>query len=334
VSGRPDKFKTILIIATGLAAVLIGLAAFLLLWPWPAVKSVPVSIKISTGVLHGTLLVPAGEPPFPAALIIAGSGPTDRDGNSGLIPGQNNSLKMLAEALAARGVATLRYDKRGIGQSRMPGVSESSFRFDHFVADAAAWVKLLKSDKQFKRVVVIGHSQGSLVGMLAARRAGADALVSLAGIGRPAWQVFLDQLRPKLRLDQLAVVTTVLEDLRQGRKTTVPGQYPGLAGLFRPSVQPFLISWFKYQPARELARLQIPVLIVGGTTDIQVPVAEARILAKADPRARLVIIKGMNHFLKSVPLDMGLQIKSFGDPHLPLAPGLVEAISRFILTGN
>lgn len=331
MAGRPDNRRLYLIITTGLAVVLIGLAAFFLFRRGPAVSSIPVTLQISTGVLHGTLVLPVRKPPYPAALIIAGSGPTDRNGNSRLIPGQNNSLKMLAQALAGRGIATLRYDKRGIGQSRMPGMSESSLRFDHFAADAAAWIRLLKRDKRFKRVVVIGHSQGSQVGILAVRRAGADALVSLAGVGRPAWQVFLDQLRPKLSLDRLAVAVIVLEDLRHGRPTTVPGRYTWLARLFRPSIQPFLISWFTRDPARELSRLGVPILIVGGTTDIQVPVAEAKILAKADPRARLVIIKGMNHVLKSVPADMGRQIKSYGDPDLPLAPGLVEAISRFVL---
>ncbi len=309
---------------------LIGLAAFFLFRRGPAVSSVPVTLQIANGVLHGTLLLPARRPPYPAALIIAGSGPTDRDGNSRLIRGKNNSLKMLAEALTARGIASLRYDKRGIGRSRSAMRRESDLRFDRLVADAAAWVKRLKGDRRYSRVVIVGHSQGSLVGMLAAARAGAAGFVSLAGVGRPAWQVLLDQLRPKVSLDQLAVITTVLEDLRRGRRATIPDRYPGLAALLRPSIQPFLISWFRYNPARELGRLRVPILIVGGTTDIQVPVSEAKILARANPRAGLVIIQGMNHVLKSVPPDMTRQIRSYGDPSLPLAPGLVAAVSRFV----
>jgi pimeloyl-ACP methyl ester carboxylesterase len=326
VAGRPDKFKTILIVAVGAVAVLLAAVAIIHFWVRPGVRSVPVTLATSTGTLYGTLLLPARWPPWPAALIIAGSGPTDRDGNSRLLRGKNNSLKMLAQSLAARGIASLRYDKRGVGRSRSAGRRESDLRFDRFVADAAAWVRRLKGDRRFSRVVIVGHSQGSLVGMLAAARAGADGFVSLAGAGRPAWQILMDQLRPKVSLDRLAVITIVMDDLRRGRASIVPKKYPGLAALFRPSIQPFLIGWFKYDPARELARLTVPILILGGTTDIQVPASEARILARANPRARLKIIKGLNHVLKAVPPDMTRQLRSYGDPSLPLAPGLVEAI--------
>ncbi|MBU0513224.1 MAG: lysophospholipase [Proteobacteria bacterium] len=296
-----------------------------------ASRSVPVFLKTPTGTLSGALLLPDRRPPYPVALIIAGSGPTDRDGNSRLIRGRNNSLKMLARALVFRGIASLRYDKRGVGQSRGALGHESDLRFDHFVQDAAAWVRRLKRDKRFGRVVVIGHSQGSLVGMLAARRTGAYAFVSLAGAGRPAWKVLRDQIRSKASPLSMIIIETILDQLRRGKTTDLARQYPGLNVLFRPSVQPFLIGWFRYDPARELARLRIPILVVGGTTDIQVPVSEAKLLARANPRARLKIIPGMNHVLKPVPSNPRRQFLSYGDPSLPLAPGLVEAVIRFIL---
>ncbi len=296
-----------------------------------ASRSLPAAITTPTGTLRGTLLLPAGRPPWPVALIIAGSGPTDRDGNFGLIRGKNNSLKMLAQALAARGIATLRYDKRGIGGSRQAATRESDLRFDHFVADAAAWIRRLEQDRRFRRVIVIGHSQGSLVGILAARRAGAQALVSLAGAGRPAWQVLREQVRSQASPLGAIIVETILDQLRRGRTTDLPRHYPSLTLLFRPSVQPVLIGWFRYDPARELARLRIPILVVNGTTDHQVPVSDAKLLVKANPRARLVIIKGMNHILKLVPDDPKRPFLSYGDPSLPLAPKLVEAVSRFIL---
>src|ERR1043165_3945869 len=83
-----------------------------------------VTLTTPTGALHGTLLVPASTRPVPLAVIIAGSGPTDRDGNSPMLQGKNNSLKMLAEGLAARGIASVRYDKRGIAGSAKAGGNE------------------------------------------------------------------------------------------------------------------------------------------------------------------------------------------------------------------
>ena len=154
------------------------------------------TLETPTGTVHGTLLLPAGRGPHPVALLIAGSGPTDRDGNSAALPGQNNSLKLLAEGLAERGIASLRYDKRGIAESAAAAPSEADLRFETYVEDAAAWVGQLHADERFTSVTVIGHSEGSLIGMLAAPEA--DAFVSVAGIARPAPEVLRDQLRPQL----------------------------------------------------------------------------------------------------------------------------------------
>lgn len=291
----------------------------------PAEES--VRLETATGTLHGTLLLPGGRGPHPAALIIAGSGPTDRDGNSSFLSGPNNSLKYLAEGLSARGIASLRYDKRGIGQSAIPDGREEDARFDHYVDDAAGWAATLAEDPRFSTVTIVGHSEGSLIGMMAARKAGADGFVSIAGVGRPAAEILRRQLWT-LPDPLFQESEQILSRLEAGQ--TVESVSASLAVVFRPSVQPYLISWFRHDPAEQLALLSIPVLLVQGTTDVQVEVSEAEVLKSAKPDAEYVLIEGMNHLLKEVSLEPAKQHAAFVDPSLPVVPRLVEAVSTFI----
>ena len=288
----------------------------------------PIRLETPSGVIHGTLLLPGARTPAPVALLIAGSGPTNRDGNIGGMPGGNNSLKLVAEGLAKQGIASVRYDKRGIGESAAAAPGEADLRFENYVDDAASWIRQLRQDQRFSTVTVVGHSEGSLIGMLAARQAGAHAFVSVAGIARPASLILRDQLRPRLPPDLWKESERVLASLESGRTTdSVP---PMLAALYRPSVQPYLISWIRYNPAEEIARLSVPVLIVQGTTDIQVTTGEAQALKQARPSAELLIVEGMNHVLKAVEADQGKQIASYTDPALPVASELVGRVSTFI----
>jgi pimeloyl-ACP methyl ester carboxylesterase len=245
-----------------------------------------------------------------------------------MLPGPNDSLKMLAEALAANGTASVRYDKRGIGASRAAGLEERDLRFDTYVDDAGAWITRLKNDPRFSSVFVIGHSEGSLIGMLAARAAGAHGFISIAGTARPAADLIRAQLAGKLPDDLAAASERTLKELVAGR--TVDDPPVALAALYRPSVQPYLISWFRHDPAAEIARMEMPVLIVQGTTDIQVPVEDARARAKAGKGAKLAIIEGMNHVLKLVGEDKAAQVASYGRNDLPIAPKLVDAVVEFI----
>jgi hypothetical protein len=286
-----------------------------------------VRLETPTGILYGAIEVPGGESPFPVVVMHAGSGPTDRDGNSAAIRGKNNSLKMLAEALAERGIASLRYDKRGIAESAKAAPKEEDLRFETYAADLVAWGKQLRADKRFSKIVILGHSEGALIGTLAAQELPADAFISVAGAGKPAGQIILEQTRaapPDLKKRTEEIVA----ELDQG-KTAAEIPQP-LAPLFRPSVQPYLISWFRYDPAKELAKLKSPVLIVQGSTDIQVTADDARLLAAATPGAKLVLIEGMNHVLKNTPSDLAAQLASYGDPELPVAPRLIEEIAGFV----
>jgi alpha-beta hydrolase superfamily lysophospholipase len=288
-----------------------------------------VTLTTAAGQLAGTLALPAQAAKVPVALIIAGSGPTDRDGNSALLPGHNDSLRMLAAALAEHGIASLRYDKRGIGASAAAMTAESDLRFDTYVDDAAGWLARLAGDPRFSGVIVIGHSEGSLIGMLAAQRAKAVAFVSVSGVAQSAPAILRKQLAGKLPPDLAQENERILATLERGELPGASVPAP-LAALYRPGVQPYLVSWIKYVPADRIKALRVPVLIAQGTTDIQVDVDEAQALKAAKPDAVLAIVPGMNHVLKLVPADMKQQMASYADPALPLAPQLVSAVVDFV----
>lgn len=293
-----------------------------------ASESIEVQVVTPTGSLYGTQLIATPKVPQPVALLIAGSGPTDRNGNTTLVAGQNNSLKLLAEGLAAHGIASVRYDKRGIGASAAAGPQEVDLRFDTYVTDAALWIQQLQANPHFSSVVVVGHSEGSLIGMLAAKQTEVAAFVSVAGPAQSAAELLRTQLQTQLPDSLWQDSQQILADLEQGN--LVAAVPPELNLIFRPSVQPYLISWLRYTPAQVLKELTVPVLIVQGTTDIQVPVSEAKALKEAKPDAELRIIEGMNHVLKAVPLDLEQQAASYANPELPVIPELVEVISQFI----
>lgn len=287
-----------------------------------------IVLETASGAVHGTLRLADGADKAPVVLIVAGSGPTDRDGNSAMLPGRNDSLRMLADALAQAGFASVRYDKRGIAASKAAALDESQLRFDTYVDDAAAWIAKLKADPRFTKLAVIGHSEGALIGMLAAERAGAAAYVSLAGVAEGPGAVLRKQLAGKLPPPLAADNERILASLEQGKPAAeVP---PALMAFYRPSVQPYMISWMKYQPAQRIAALRMPVLIVQGTTDIQVGVEQAQALKAARPDAELLLVDGMNHVLKAVPADVANPVASYGDPSLPLHPQLMPAIVDFL----
>ena len=286
------------------------------------------TLSTQTGTIAGTIELPAARFPVPVVLIISGSGPTDRNGNSAALPGPNNSLKMIADGLASSGIASLRYDKRGIGESRSAAQSEENLRFDHFVKDAADWIRHLRADKRFSTITVAGHSEGSLIGMIAAREAGADGYVAIAGVGRKAQEILNEQLAVQLPPAALAQAGEIMAKIEKGEKPdNVP---PFLNALFRPSVQPYLKSWFSYSPEVEIAKLEIPVLILQGSTDLQVKVDDAKRLARAKPDAKLVILDGMNHVLKSAGGPIGEQLPSYSDPTRTVVPVLLDEIVAFV----
>ncbi len=283
-----------------------------------------VTLDTQMGKIEGILLYPDDENKPTVVLIIAGSGPTDRNGNNPMM--SNNSLKMLAEGLAADGIASLRYDKRGVGKSVVAGIKEIDLRFENYVNDAKAWIDWLAKDERFGKIIILGHSEGSLIGMLAAQKSEVDKYISMAGAGTTINETIREQLKAQPLALSLSV--PILDKLEMGE--TVDSVPPMLFSLFRPSVQPYLISWFKYDPQAEIAKLTKPILIVQGTTDIQVKVMDAELLHKGNSASKLEIVQGMNHVLKQAELDRMQNLQTYNDPNLPLHNDLLPLIISFV----
>lgn len=284
--------------------------------------------KGSGGKIYGTYSIPEGDKAVPVVLIIAGSGPTDRNGNQAMSV-RGNTYKLIAESLKKAGIASVRYDKRGIGESSNAMKHEEDMRFEDMVDDAAGIAAMLKEDKRFSSVIILGHSEGSLVGMLAAAKEPVNAYVSVAGLANSADKIMVRQIAAQSEEMSLRAAF-LMDSVKRGK--TVEKVDADLAPLFRPSVQPYMRSWIKYEPRTEIQKLHIPVLILQGTTDIQVSEGEATTLKEAYPRATLKVIPEMNHVLKVAPKDRAKNIETYTEPKLPLAPGFMEALIAFINT--
>jgi len=287
-------------------------------------KETNVTLKINIDQLYGTLTVPDDVKKCPVALIIAGSGPTDRNGNNPMM--KNNSLKMLAEALAKNGIASLRFDKRGIGESKASAVTESSLVFENYTEDAKSWINFLKQDKRFTQLTVIGHSEGSLIGMIAGAKA--NKFISIAGAGEPADKLLKSQISSKSNKQVEDMTFPIIDSLKAGNKVNKVD--PLLNSLFRASIQPYLISWFKYDPQIEIKKLTVPVLIIQGNNDLQVSVKDAENLSQANKNAELVIIDKMNHVLKIIDGDKQANMASYNNENIPVSETMVNKIVSFI----
>ncbi|MCA0132070.1 alpha/beta hydrolase family protein [Winogradskyella alexanderae] len=273
--------------------------------------------------IDGTLLVPKDVFSSKLAIIIAGSGPTDRNGNQNFL--KNNSLKKLSESLTKNGIATFRFDKRVVKQIKMGNVNKNIL-FDDFVKDAIDVINYFKSTEQFSEIYIIGHSQGSLVGMIASRE-NVDGFISLAGAGQNIGDVIVEQVgktAPMLRSDTERVVNI----LKKGETTK---DYPlALASMFNKDIQPFMINWMSYNPTEIIVNLQIPILIINGTKDLQVSVEEAKLLKNANEKAQLSIIDNMNHVLFIIEGDDLENSKSYNEAFRNISSTLIEDITAFI----
>lgn len=286
------------------------------------------------GRLAGTLIRPAAGQPI--VLIIPGSGPTDRDGNN---PAGVTAApyRLLAEALAARGIGSVRIDKRGMFGSKAPNVDPNAVTIAAYSEDIAAWVEATTTATNRECIWLLGHSEGGLVALAAAQRAqNLCGVITVAAPGRKLGTVMREQLKanpanaPILK-DALAAI----DSLEAGKRVDVSAMHPALQGLFAPPVQGFLIDLFGYDPAALAADVTVPLLVVQGAEDLQVAVADAEALKAAQPAARYVLLPKMNHVLKDVPPgDRAANAAAYSDASLPVASGLVEAVTDFVLTGR
>ncbi|MCU0322371.1 MAG: alpha/beta hydrolase [Chitinophagaceae bacterium] len=261
------------------------------------------------------------------AIIIAGSGPTDKNGNSKLGVSAN-SYKLLAQALQKENIATLRYDKRGIGNSKLFDASESKQKFEDFITDAVTIYKYAKDSLGYNKIYFIGHSEGSLVAMVAAQQTKTAGYISISGAGRSIDEVVLEQVavQPENIQEQ---IKDIFNQLKQGNEVEDVPQY--LFSLFRPSVQPYMISWLKYKPTEEIKKLECSILIINGTCDVQVKEKEAQLLYAANDKAKLLIIPNMTHTLKDTNEDCADEgMKTYKDASLPINKQLADSIIQFI----
>ncbi|WP_027482844.1 alpha/beta hydrolase family protein [Deinococcus pimensis] len=308
-----------------------------------ATRSEDVTLTTRDATLRGTLLLPDGQGPFPVALLVVGSGPEDRDGNSPLLPAKLGYFRALAEALAARGIATLRYDKIGAGTgvaaaTKFATANDGRGLFRAEIASIGGWTQKLRADPRLGEITVVGHSQGALMALLAARTVQPDRVVSLAGQGADIGTTLERQLSAQLPPALLADVRGVLSTIRAtGRAPALPASLaavPVLSALFQGVNGAYLADWIRFDPATQAERLTAPLLVVGGGADAQVTPDEVRRVAGARGGIQLAFVDGMSHVLKQATPEPASQAAAYSNPEVPLAPGLADTLAAFIRSGR
>lgn len=291
-------------------------------------KSYKIVLNDKSSEIHATVTLPLNAKKVPVVLIIPGSGDTDRDGNSLPSGIRNSAYKMLAESLAAKGIATLRYDKRGVGMSEKENTTNNAEVIEDYVNDAIAWANYLRQEPMFSKIIVLGHGEGSLIAMLTAqKKVKIQSLISLEGAGQRGDYLIRQQLS-NLPKEYIQESDRILKSLIAGK--TVDSVSEKLLPVYYPGNQPYLISWMKYDPSLEIKKLKIPLLLIQGTTDLQTPLENVKILSKAKPDAKKVIIENMNYALKESSSDPYENYLALKRPDLPLHKDLVTAIVDFV----
>jgi hypothetical protein len=284
--------------------------------------------KIRVGLIDTVLTIPPDVERPPVALLIAGSGSTDHDGNGP--QAKPATLKKLSEQLVARKIATLRYDKRGAGGWKPEFGRPEDFRFKDYVDDAAALVNYLRSSGKFSKVIVVGHSEGGLVAILTARRVPIDRLVLLVTAARRQG----DLLKAQLEKKQLA--PEIFQPIAKAIDAITAGQIvdptpPGLS--IPPSMQPGIASAFSEDPITPLKLIDVPTLIVGGGRDRQVARLDFIALGAASPAAKTLWVPDMNHVLVDVT-DETDDLAAYNQPERALDTDLIDTVAAFILANG
>lgn len=289
-----------------------------------------ITAKGPEGDLAGTL-IPAQEGK-PTVLIISGSGPTDRDGNNpmGVTAA---SYRLLAQALAERGIGSVRIDKRGMFGSKAAVADANDVTIAAYADDVHAWIASARAETGAPCLWLLGHSEGGLVALEAAQKTdGVCGALLIGSVGRTLGAILRQQLQSNpANAPILPDAMAAIESLEAGKRVLVDGLHPALKGLFTPAVQGFLLDLMSYDPAVLAASLEVPTLIVAGGTDLQTPVVDGETLAAAQPNATFVVIDDMNHVLKRVDsAERSPNLATYAAPSLPNHPELVSTIASFV----
>lgn len=287
----------------------------------------PVTIKTLSGVIAGSLVVPKNvSGKIPVILIVGDAGYTDRDGNNEKTGVTAYTYKYLANELGKSGIASVRYDKRMVGQS-ISSTKEKQLRIEDYNDDAVELLKMLVDDQRFSKVVLLGHGEGTLVSLLALTDQPVQGYISVEGPGEQGDKVLIDQMKskPKYQQDEFK---TMLDSLRKGK--TTDNIDLALYSVARPSIQNFIMSICRLVPTKGIKRIKQPVLIIQGSTDLLVLPFNGDLLKKAKSDAELLVIKNMNHVLKDAPADEEKNIATYSQPELPLKPEFVKGVVDFV----
>ena len=297
-------------------------------------QSVEHSIPRDWGTISASLDRPSPDSDT-AVLIIAGSGATDRNGNSGASL-KTDTYKMLSDELVAEGFSVMRYDKRAIGLSTIPMEDVPNLTYDNYIDDARACVEYLKAEG-FDRVFLAGHSEGGEIATILATNNPdiVDGAILLSAPGYPMDQILMTQLSAQLVPAYMGLMTSaesIIKSLKQGSRVDIADIPNELIALFHPNVQPFLINCMEYDPAEYIARCKVPMLIISGGRDIQVSVDNGNRLHDANSKAQHVIFESMSHVLKDARSAdrMAQYYEVYINSSLPLTKGLTTTIAEFI----
>ena len=289
------------------------------------ITSESIALKNDSILLPGALTYNKTLSQQPLVIFVHGSGNVDRNGNQAGVNIRANYIKQLADSLNTRGIAFYRYDKRTATPANMKHLLKGT-NLDSFVDDVAIAVNKFKNDTRFSSITLIGHSQGSTVAMLAAQNNEVNKYVSLAGLSRKFEDFIIDEFT-KASEEFGAIAARHFKELHA--TGSIKEVHPQLAHIFPKQNIPFLLNWMQYDPSLEIQKLNIPILLINGTKDIQVFPMDAEKLHKANPNSTLVIIKDMNHVLKTILKDEDNQ-KSYFSPDYPLSNVLINALTTFI----
>jgi pimeloyl-ACP methyl ester carboxylesterase len=270
--------------------------------------------------LPGTLTYSSENQPL--IIWVHGSGGVNRDGNT------PNYIKQFRDEINKKEIAFFSYDKRTANLKNAKFIQEDGIYFSDFVNDLKEVINKFKNDKRFSEIILAGHSQGSLIAMLALEDV--DKYISIAGAGETIDKTLVRQVTAQSPAFGKLTEQYVKELKENGSIKTVD---PNLMSLFAPQNQPFLISWMNLDPIKEVTKVRIPTLIINGDKDIQVQISDAENLKKAKPDATLVIIKNMNHPLKNIEKDED-NLKSYMSADYAISNELIETVANFIKKQN